>query len=56
MKSSRVKWGHGGPKVVGGWVPRGGRLGDERLTWKRLCLVWLEVGRGGERWEDEEGG
>ena len=30
-----------------------GRLGDEGLIWKSFGKFWLEVGRGGGRWEDE---
>ena len=54
MESIRVKWGQGGSKVV--QVGLSGRLGDEGLIWKRFGKFWLEVGRGGESWEDVERG
>ena len=54
MESSRVKWDQGGSKVV--QVGFSGRLCDEELFWKRYGKFRLEVGRGDERWENEERG
>ena len=44
MKSSGVKWGQRGPNML--QVGSSRRLGDQRL----------EVGRGGESWEDVDRG
>ena len=51
MESIRVKWGQWGSKVV--QVGFCGRLGDEGGIWERFGNFWLEMGRGGERWENE---